>query len=96
MVYQFLWGFYFPLLTSCPIVFTLSFHYFQIAEKIVLENRVKKEPDSPSRQASITLNATSEFCRALGDIPTYGQAGNRDEIERDELAVSDLCEFFVH
>ena len=62
---------------------------FQIAEKIVLENRVKKEPDSPSRQASITLNATSEFCRALGDIPTYGQAGNRDEIERDELAVSD-------
>lgn len=59
---------------------------FQIAEKIILENRVKKEPDSPSRQASIVLNATSEFCRALGDIPTYGQAGNREEIEKDELA----------
>ena len=51
---------------------------------------MKKEPDSPTRQASIVLNATSEFCRALGEIPTYGQAGNRDEIERDELAVSDL------
>ena len=48
---------------------------------------MKKEPDSPSR-ATIVLNATSEFCRALGDIPTYGQAGNREEIEKDELEVS--------
>jgi U4/U6.U5 tri-snRNP-associated protein 1 len=35
---------------------------------------------------SIVLNATSEFCRALGDIPTYGQAGNREE-DKDELMV---------
>lgn len=28
---------------------------------------------------SIVLNATAEFCRTLGDIPTYGQAGNREE-----------------
>jgi U4/U6.U5 tri-snRNP-associated protein 1 len=27
----------------------------------------------------ITLNQTAEFCRTLGDIPTYGMAGNRDE-----------------
>lgn len=27
----------------------------------------------------ITLNQTAEFCRTLGDIPTYGKAGNRDE-----------------
>ena len=80
---------YLHVVLSC-----ICFHTLQIAEKIVLENRVKKEPDSPSRQASITLNATSEFCRALGDIPTYGQAGNRDEIERDELAVSGLDFFF--
>ena len=59
----------------------------QIAEKIIFESIVKKEPDSPSR-ATIVLNATSEFCRALGDIPTYGQAGNREEIEKDELEVS--------
>ena len=36
---------------------------------------------------SIVLNATAEFCRTLGDIPTYGQAGNRDEDEQ-ELFVS--------
>jgi U4/U6.U5 tri-snRNP-associated protein 1 len=32
------------------------------------------------------LNATAEFCRTLGDIPTYGLAGNRDE-DLDELMV---------
>lgn len=36
---------------------------------------------------SIVLNATAEFCRTLGDIPTYGQAGNREE-EAQELLVS--------
>lgn len=45
---------------------------------------VKPEPDSdddsnPSSYKSdfITLNQTAEFCRTLGDIPTYGMAGNR-------------------
>ncbi|CAB3375524.1 Hypothetical predicted protein [Cloeon dipterum] len=33
---------------------------------------------------NIMLNATAEFCRTLGDIPTYGMAGNRDE-NVDEL-----------
>ena len=33
---------------------------------------------------NIVLNSTSEFCRALGDIPTYGMAGNRIE-DQDEL-----------
>ena len=37
--------------------------------------------------ANIVLNSTSEFCRTLGDIPTYGQAGNREEDE-EELLVS--------
>nr|CAD7262368.1 unnamed protein product [Timema shepardi] len=37
---------------------------------------------------SIVLNATAEFCRTLGDIPTYGLAGNRDE-DAEELLVSD-------
>lgn len=36
---------------------------------------------------SIVLNATAEFCRTLGDIPTYGQAGNREE-DVQELLVS--------
>ncbi|XP_055613149.1 U4/U6.U5 tri-snRNP-associated protein 1-like [Uranotaenia lowii] len=42
------------------------------------------EEDEPSygertKDGGILLNATSEFCRTLGDIPTYGLAGNREE-----------------
>ncbi|GAB1608791.1 U4/U6.U5 tri-snRNP-associated protein 1-like [Argonauta hians] len=40
------------------------------------------DDDATKKNSDIILNATSEFCRALGDIPTYGLAGNRDE-ERD-------------
>ncbi|XP_064262511.1 U4/U6.U5 tri-snRNP-associated protein 1 [Passer domesticus] len=39
-------------------------------------------PD-PRGGGSIVFNATSEFCRTLGEIPTYGLAGNREE--QDEL-----------
>jgi len=52
----------------------------------MVKTKVKREPeeDSASRVSGISMNSTAEFCRALGDIPTYGQAGNRDE-EADEL-----------
>ncbi|XP_034188525.1 U4/U6.U5 tri-snRNP-associated protein 1 [Osmia lignaria lignaria] len=42
---------------------------------------VKHEPLSSEENQSgnIVLNATAEFCRTLGDIPTYGLAGNREE-----------------
>ncbi len=40
--------------------------------------------EEANRNANIVLNATAEFCRTLGDIPTYGMAGNRDE-DKDEL-----------
>jgi len=33
------------------------------------------------------LNSTAEFCRTLGDIPTYGKAGNREEEEDESLMV---------
>lgn len=46
--------------------------------------------------ASIVLNSTSEFCRTLGDIPTYGQSGNREEIERDELKVGQADTVYSH
>lgn len=36
---------------------------------------------------NIELNSVAEFCRSLGDIPTYGMSGNRDE-EADEMMVS--------
>ncbi|KAI9558579.1 hypothetical protein GHT06_015367 [Daphnia sinensis] len=52
---------------------------------------IKREPveenesmEEDPMKSSIILNATAEFCRTLGDIPTYGMAGNRDEDE-DEL-----------
>lgn len=34
--------------------------------------------------AAVMMNSTSEFCRALGEIPTYGLAGNREEND-DEM-----------
>lgn len=34
---------------------------------------------------NICLNATAEFCRTLGDIPTYGMSGNRDEDAGDMM-----------
>lgn len=48
--------------------------------------------ESPAYQAagpggSIVLNATAEFCRTLGDIPTYGLSGNREE-DAQELLVN--------
>lgn len=52
----------------------------------VIKPEVKMEIESDEETPSatnlnhfITLNQTAEFCRTLGDIPTYGMAGNRDE-----------------
>ena len=46
-----------------------------------------EEATSDRKGASnIVLDGTSEFCRTLGDIPTYGQAGNRAD-EDDDLLV---------
>ncbi|XP_054999163.1 U4/U6.U5 tri-snRNP-associated protein 1 isoform X1 [Sorex araneus] len=65
-------------------------------EKVVeivrqLEARQRwEDEDDPERKGTIVFNATSEFCRTLGEIPTYGLAGNREEqeelmdFERDE------------
>lgn len=39
-----------------------------------------------AKAANIELNSVAEFCRTLGDIPTYGMSGNRDE-EADEMMV---------
>ncbi|CAL8330516.1 unnamed protein product [Merluccius merluccius] len=39
------------------------------------------EDDDPDKRNNIVFNATSEFCRTLGDIPTYGLSGNREDQE---------------
>ena len=51
---------------------------------------VNIKPDVDTTAASnITLNSISEFCRGLGEIPTYGLSGNREE-ERDEIMDQEL------
>jgi len=42
-----------------------------------IKAEIKEEPDVFA--SNITLNETAEFCRTLGDIPTYGLAGNRED-----------------
>lgn len=48
------------------------------------ETVMKVEMDEEDKNAgNITLNATAEFCRTLGDIPTYGLSGNREENDQE-------------
>ncbi|CAL7947290.1 unnamed protein product [Xylocopa violacea] len=53
----------------------------QISSIEKVAESIKEEPMSSEENQSgnIVLNATAEFCRTLGDIPTYGLAGNREE-----------------
>lgn len=44
------------------------------------------------RENYITLNATAEFCRTLGDIPTYGMSGNREEDANDMMDLENEAE----
>ncbi|XP_014432294.2 U4/U6.U5 tri-snRNP-associated protein 1 isoform X2 [Pelodiscus sinensis] len=47
-----------------------------------LETRRSREDDEElEKKGAIVFNATSEFCRTLGEIPTYGLAGNREDQE---------------
>ncbi|XP_041093970.1 LOW QUALITY PROTEIN: U4/U6.U5 tri-snRNP-associated protein 1, partial [Polyodon spathula] len=39
------------------------------------------DEEDPDKKNNIVFNATSEFCRTLGDIPTYGLSGNREDQE---------------
>ncbi|XP_068177640.1 U4/U6.U5 tri-snRNP-associated protein 1 [Antennarius striatus] len=71
-------------------------------EKVVEQIKVLGKGGSdndPDKRNNIVFNATSEFCRTLGDIPTYGLSGNREdqedimdfqqEEEKDEAGDSD-------
>ncbi|XP_028314604.1 U4/U6.U5 tri-snRNP-associated protein 1 [Gouania willdenowi] len=53
-------------------------------EKVV--EQIKKlskgdDDNDAEKKSNIVFNATSEFCRTLGDIPTYGLSGNREDQE---------------
>ncbi|KRX20328.1 U4/U6.U5 tri-snRNP-associated protein 1 [Trichinella nelsoni] len=59
------------------------------AEKVVsaLKNNTMTESDADSQQqmqpgtSGIIFDSVSEYCRGLGEIPTYGRSGNRDSRE---------------
>ncbi|XP_040001744.1 U4/U6.U5 tri-snRNP-associated protein 1 [Xiphias gladius] len=52
----------------------------KVAEQIKGLDKGESDND-PERRNNIVFNATSEFCRTLGDIPTYGLSGNREDQE---------------
>lgn len=54
-------------------------------EKMADDIVAKRETDKADDQGGFLLNSTAEFCRTLGDIPTYGKAGNRDDFDEQEL-----------
>lgn len=56
-----------------------------------IKSEVKTEDAEDESQLGdhITLNATAEFCRTLGDIPTYGMSGNR-EVDANDMMDFDL------
>ena len=58
-----------------------------LADRVLQAAARDSDSDEPpgGDSAVITLNATSEFCRSLGDIPSYGMAGNRDEDEEGRV-----------
>lgn len=58
---------------------SLSLDPNQIKSEIKTEQNDSDDEQSLSgmKNEFITLNATAEFCRTLGDIPTYGMSGNR-------------------
>lgn len=52
----------------------------EVAEQVKMISKNEKNNDSEKKN-NIVFNATSEFCRTLGDIPTYGLSGNREDQE---------------
>ncbi|RCN25564.1 hypothetical protein ANCCAN_28723, partial [Ancylostoma caninum] len=72
-----------------------------IAQKIhemIASHDIKMEVDDagvvqetiPTRDGAVTLDSTMEYCRNIGEIPTYGLAGNRtDAIDVSEMKEED-------
>lgn len=52
----------------------------KVAEHIKAHGKGDDDNDAEKKN-NIVFNATSEFCRTLGDIPTYGLSGNREDQE---------------
>ncbi|KHJ94488.1 SART-1 family protein [Oesophagostomum dentatum] len=66
----------------------------QKVHEMISSHEIKMEVDEengveethPMRDGAVTLDATMEYCRNIGEIPTYGLAGNRtDAIDVSEM-----------
>uniref|UniRef100_A0A8C2K6L3 Spliceosome associated factor 1, recruiter of U4/U6.U5 tri-snRNP n=1 Tax=Cyprinus carpio TaxID=7962 RepID=A0A8C2K6L3_CYPCA len=53
----------------------------KVAEHMNQLVKADDDDNDPDKKNNIVFNATSEFCRTLGDIPTYGLSGNREDQE---------------
>ncbi|XP_051733386.1 U4/U6.U5 tri-snRNP-associated protein 1 [Ctenopharyngodon idella] len=53
----------------------------RVAEHMNQMRTAGDDDNDPDKRNNIVFNATSEFCRTLGDIPTYGLSGNREDQE---------------
>ncbi|XP_067232955.1 U4/U6.U5 tri-snRNP-associated protein 1 [Chanodichthys erythropterus] len=53
----------------------------RVAEHMKHMRTAEDDDNDPDKRNNIVFNATSEFCRTLGDIPTYGLSGNREDQE---------------
>ncbi|KAK2872802.1 hypothetical protein Q8A67_022699 [Cirrhinus molitorella] len=53
----------------------------KVAEHVKRLVKAEDDDNDPDKKNNIVFNATSEFCRTLGDIPTYGLSGNREDQE---------------
>ncbi|XP_051536658.1 U4/U6.U5 tri-snRNP-associated protein 1-like [Myxocyprinus asiaticus] len=53
----------------------------RVAEHMNRVGSAGDDDNDPDKKNNIVFNATSEFCRTLGDIPTYGLSGNREDQE---------------
>jgi len=67
-------------------------HVTERSVRIKTEDDEEVESEERNPLSSIVLYSTSEFCRSLGDIPTYGQAGNRDDMEDEKMETMDINE----
>lgn len=63
-----------------------------IKPEVKSERNSDDEDADDGRENFITLNATAEFCRTLGDIPTYGMSGNREMDANDMMDMEDEAE----
>lgn len=69
-----------------------DFHMDAIKAEVKPEPEASDEEPEADRERDlgfITLNQTAEFCRTLGDIPTYGMAGNRDDNAGDIMEIDE-------